>query len=78
MAKKGRTIKKIPKLLTEPRDYVVVFFEDEQHYKRFSRGLKDAVEFLTEEKNNAFILHQGRWLKCLFAQIKDLESKDIG
>jgi len=67
MSKKGRMAIKIPKLLTEPRDYVVVFFDDEQHYTKFKKELKESVEFLIEEKNNAFILYQGRWLKCLYA-----------
>ncbi|MCP8310265.1 MAG: hypothetical protein L6M37_05330 [Candidatus Methylarchaceae archaeon HK02M1] len=77
MSKKGRTIKKPPKLLTEPRDYVVVFFNDEQHYNKFKKGLKESVEFLAEEKQNAFILYQGRWLKCLYAQSKEQDYKEL-
>lgn len=68
MSKKELVTKKPPKMLTEPKDYVVVFFDDEQHYSKFKKGLGDFVEFLTEEKQNAFILYQGRWFKCLYAQ----------
>ena len=75
MSKKGR-MTKLPRLLTEPRDYVVVFFDDEKHYNKFKKGLKESVEFLTEEKQNSFLLYQGRWLKCLFAH-GELNSKEL-
>jgi len=75
MSKKERMTKP-PKLLTEPKDYVVIFFDDEEHYNKFKRGLGEFVEFLTEEKQNAFILCQGRWMKCLFVHSSESDSKE--
>ncbi|MCP8321158.1 MAG: hypothetical protein H3Z52_09505 [archaeon] len=75
MSKKER-MTKLPKLLTEPKDYVIVFFDGEQHYNKFKKELKDFVEFLTEEKQNTFILYQGRWIKCLYIQGGELNSKE--
>lgn len=77
MSKKELAAKKLPKLLTEPKDYVVVFFEDEQNYNKFKKGLGDFVEFSAEEKQNAFILYQGKWLKCLYAQGKEQDSREL-
>ncbi|MCP8320078.1 MAG: hypothetical protein H3Z52_03920 [archaeon] len=67
---------KPPKLLTEPKDYVVIFFDDEEHYNKFKKGLGEFVEFLTEEKQNVFILCQGRWMKCLFVHSSESDSKE--
>ncbi|MGQ9469047.1 MAG: hypothetical protein ACUVTD_04385 [Nitrososphaerales archaeon] len=75
MSKKERMIKP-PKLLTEPKDYVVVFFDDEKHYNKFKKGLGEFIEFLTEEKQNTFILYQGKWIKCLYVQAEGLDSRE--